>query len=167
MTQKDFCLVPERLDSFKGLLLGSMNIVSLRFNFCSVAWYYDATILLGATILLPRFCWSKACNSSSSLNYSLRSSKCLMRIKLWQFNKTMHQWSFLPPDYITQFAEYVSLGFFYLYPSIFLWIHGYVLHATNCKLSAGREEVAHRCYFACTSAQRLQSSVAKSCYELF
>lgn len=88
---------------------------------------------------VPRFCWSKACNSSSSLNYSLRSSKCLMRIKLWQFNKTMHQWSFLPPDYITQLAEYVSLRFFYLYPSIFLWIHGYVLRATVSSQQEGRK----------------------------
>lgn len=50
-----------RLDSFMGLLSGSINMSSLIFNFCSVQ-FYDVTILLDVL---------EAHYSSFSLNDSL------------------------------------------------------------------------------------------------
>lgn len=51
-----------RLDSFMGLLSGSINMSSLIFNFCSVVQFYDVTILLDVL---------EAHYSSFSLNDSL------------------------------------------------------------------------------------------------
>lgn len=88
MVEKGFWLVNVTLESFMGLLLCSMNMVSLIFNFCSVVRFYDAASLLDA---------SQARCSFSSLNYSLRFLKILLRIMPWQSNKTLHHWPFLPP----------------------------------------------------------------------
>lgn len=66
MVEKGFWLVSVRLKSFMGLLLSSMNTEGLIFNFCSVARFYDAAILLEG---------SEARCSSASLNYSLRFLK--------------------------------------------------------------------------------------------